>query len=298
MKIIGTPASTLPILAIAALFLSGCHSVVQLLPDHPRQSPSVKMQDVTFHSAALNRDMPYRVYLPATLVPGQKLPVVYLLHGNGGSFQNWSNYSDVAQYAAPDHSSGLILVMAEGGSSYFVNAALKPEDKYEDYFVNDLITDVESRFPAAKGRDNRAIVGVSMGGFAAVKLALARPDLFVFAGAISPAIDVPSRKFSLRRWGQGMRFRTLFGPADSPTRLASDPFRLVQSANPAVTPYIFMTAGEQEPLLDPIRRFASRLHERHFAYEFHTKPGGHDWGEWDSQIPACFDSLLQHLPHQ
>jgi hypothetical protein len=28
---------------------------------------------------------------------------------------------------------------------------------------------------------------------------------------------------------------------------------------------------------------------------FHTKPGGHDWGEWDSQIPGCFESLLQHL---
>jgi enterochelin esterase-like enzyme len=59
-----------------------------------------------------------------------------------------------------------------------------------------------------------------------------------------------------------------------------------------------MTAGEHEPLLEPIRRFASRLHDRHFAYEFHTKPGGHDWNEWDAQIPACFDSLMHHLPSQ
>jgi S-formylglutathione hydrolase FrmB len=185
--------------------------------------------------------------------------------------------------------------MPDGDSSYFVNAALKPEDRYEDYFVNDLITDIESRFPAAKDRESRAIIGVSMGGFAAVKLALSHPNLFVFAGGISPAIDVPSRRFSLRRWGQSMRFRTLFGPAGSQSRKAGDPFVLVQSANPSVTPYIFMTAGEQEPLLDPIRRFASRLHDRHFAYEFHTKPGAHDWNEWDSQIPSCFESLLHHL---
>jgi S-formylglutathione hydrolase FrmB len=292
MKIVRTPRPTLPVVAIVALLLSGCHTSPPAQSDHPRQSPGVKMQDVTFHSVALNRDMPYRVYLPAQLVPGQKLPVVYLLHGNGGSFQNWSNYSDVSHYAAQ----GLILVMPDGDSSYFVNAALKPEDKYEDYFLNDLIFDVESRFPAAKGRDSRAIIGVSMGGFAAVKLALSHPNLFVFAGAISPAIDVPSRRFSFRRWGQSMRFRTLFGPAGSQSRRASDPFVLVQSANPEVTPYIFMTAGEQEPLHDPIHRFASRLEGRHFAYEFHTKPGGHDWNEWDSQIPACFESLLQHLP--
>ena len=249
------------------------------------------MQDVTFHSAALNRNMPYRVYLPAKLASGQKFSVVYLLHGSGGSFQNWSNYSDVAHYAAQ----GLILVMADGASSYYANAALKPEDRYEDYLVTDLISDVETRFPAATGRQNRAIVGVSMGGFAAIKLALARPDLFIFAGGISPAIDVPSRRFSWRRWGQSMRFRTIFGPSGSQSRQSSDPFVLVQSADPARTPYIYLTAETQEPLLDPIRRFTSRLHARHFLYEFHTKPGVHDWNEWDAQIPGCFASLVQRV---
>ena len=125
---------------------------------------------------------------------------------------------------------------------------------------------------------------------------LSRPELFSFAGGISPAIDVPSRRFTARRWWQSVRFRTIFGPDGSQSRQSRDPFRLVQSANPAVTPYIYLTAGEQEPLLEPNRRFASRLRERNFAYEFHTKPGGHDWGEWDSQIPGCFESLFHHLP--
>jgi S-formylglutathione hydrolase FrmB len=42
-----------------------------------------------------------------------------------------------------------------------------------------------------------------MGGFGAVKLALDHPELFAFAGAISPAIDVPSRPFSIKRIRQG-----------------------------------------------------------------------------------------------
>jgi S-formylglutathione hydrolase FrmB len=278
-------------MALVFLFLSGCHSAPQLLPDIPRQFPGVAMQDVTFFSLALNRNMPYRVYLPAKLVAGRRLPVIYLLHGSGGSFQNWSNYSDVGNYAAH----GLILVMVEGGSSYYVNAALKPDDKYEDYVIHDLIADVEARFPAASGRDNRAIVGVSMGGYAAVKLALSHPDLFVFAGAISPAIDVPSRRFSWRRWGQSLRFRTLFGPDGSSTRTAADPFQMVRSANPAQAPYLYLTAGQQEPLLEPIRRFANLTRDRQFNREFHTKPGIHDWTQWDAQLPGCFDSLLSHL---
>ena len=283
--------STVLALGLVALSLGGCRTPQLLQADHPRFVPGVTVQDVNFFSAALQRQMPYRVFLPAKLVPGQKLPVVYLLHGGNGGYRDWSNDSDVSQYAAR----GLILVMVEGAFSYYMNAVGKPEDKYEDYLVNDLISDVEARFPAARGRENRAIVGISMGGFAAIKLALSRPELFVFVGAISPSIDILHRRFSIRRTGEWWRIRTIFGPDGSKSRQSRDPFLLVQSANPAVTPYIYLTAGELEPLLEPNRRFAARLREYHFAYEFHTKPGGHDWGEWDSQIPGCFESLLQHI---
>jgi len=249
------------------------------------------MQDMTFHSTALGRDMPYRVFLPASLIAGEKLPVVYLLHGGGGGFRDWSNDFDVAQYARR----GLILIMPEGNSSYYMNAVGATQDKFEDYITQDLIADVEARFPVKKDRNSRAVVGVSMGGFAAIKYGLTRSDLFVFAGAISPAIDVPSRHFSLRHTDQWWRFREIFGPLGSKERQARDPFVLVQFANPRVTPYIYMTAGEQEALLGPIRRFAVRLKQGNFAYEFHTKPGGHDWTEWDEQIPGCFTSLFTRL---
>jgi S-formylglutathione hydrolase FrmB len=134
-----------------------------------------------------------------------------------------------------------------------------------------------------------------MGGYAAVELALTRPELFGFAGAISPAIDVPSRRFSWKRWGQWSRFRTIFGEWGSATRRAEDPFVLVGSADPDKTPYLYVTAGEQEALLEPNKQFAARLKARGFAYEFHTKPGGHDWGEWDAQIPGCFAELMERM---
>jgi putative tributyrin esterase len=249
------------------------------------------MLDVSFHSAALARDMPYRVFLPAMLPAGQKLPVIYLLHGGGGGFHDWSNYSDIAKFAQRN----VILVMPEGDSSYFMNEVEAKQDRYEDYVTKDLIEDIDSHFPASTDRKDRAILGVSMGGFAAIKYALTHPDLFAFAGAISPAIDVPSRRFSWKHADQWWKFRRIFGPVGSQDRLARDPFALVLGANTQRTPYIYLTAGEQEPLLEPIRRFAARLRERGFAYEFHTISGGHDWGEWNKQIPECFTSLFQHL---
>ncbi len=277
--------------ALAALgAVAGCHRGQLAFTDHPRSFAGVANRDVTFYSAALGRNMQYRVYLPDDSTTGTRLPAVYLLHGCGTSFRDWSNYSDVGTYAAK----GLVLVMVDGACSYYMNSALDAKDRYEDYFVHDLIADAESRFPIAPGRENRAVVGVSMGGYAAVKLALTRPDLFAFAGAISPAVDVPSRSFSIRRWSQSMRFRTIFGPEGSDTRVQSDPFVLVKTADPSRTPYLYITAGDQEALLAPIRRFVTLLKQRNYAYEFHSKPGGHDWTEWDSQIPGCFESLLSH----
>lgn len=249
------------------------------------------MQDVTFHSAALNRDMPYRVFLPAQVEAGTVLPVVYLLHGGNGSFRDWSNDSTVSMYAAK----GLILVMPEGGFSYYMNAAERPSERFEDYIFDDLISDVESRFPAAKTREKRAVIGISMGGFAAIKIALTRPQLFSFAGAFSPSIDITHRHFNVRRWGEWLRVRTIFGPWGSEARSSRDPLTLIKSADPEKVPFIYLTAGQNEPLLDPDRAFADRLRSLHFRHEFHTQPGGHDWGEWNRQIPGCFESLLARL---
>jgi S-formylglutathione hydrolase FrmB len=280
--------------ALAALAaFAGCHRGQLTEIARPRSFLGVASRDVSFYSSALNRNMTYGVYLPKSSDGGTRFPVVYLLHGCGGRFRDWASYSDVGSYAAK----GLILVMVDGDCSYYMNAALDAQDRYEDYFVHDVLADAESRLPVLPGREHRAVVGVSMGGLAAVKLALARPDLFAFAGAISPAIDVPSRRFSWSRWSQSMRFRRIFGPTGSETRTHSDPFILVKTAESANTPYLYITAGEQEPLLSPIRRFVALLKQRNYAYEFHTKPGGHDWNEWASQVHGCLDSLMAHVQH-
>jgi len=266
--------------------LSSCRRAEPPTPmDHPRLIPGVALQDVIFHSTALNREMPYRVILPRSVSAGQKLPVVYLLHGGGGSFRDWSNYSDVAQFAAH-----LILVMPEAGSSYYTNSATRPGHRYEDYIVHDVVADVERRFPVADG-SRRSIVGVSMGGYGAVKIAFKRPDLFVFAAGLSPALDVPSRPFSVKRIGQWRFHSSIFGPWQSSTRRENDPFILVRSADPGRTPYLFLTCGEQEGFLPFMRRFAGTLKERRFRYEFHTRPGGHDWNQWNAWLNDLFHTL-------
>jgi len=273
------------------LSVSGCHQGAPVHPDHPYVVSDVVVKDIVFHSAALNRDMPYRVFLPEYVKDGTSLPVVYLLHGGNGSYRDWSDNSTVSRYAAQ----GLILVMPEGEFSYYMNAAEDPAARFEDYTFRDLINDVESRFPAANTRDKRAIIGISMGGFAAIKIALTRPELFSFGAALSPPIDIAHRQFRLRRWGEWWRIRRIFGPYGSEQRRSRDPLSIIQSADHDKTPFLYITAGQNEPLLKPVRSFAEHLSTLRFQSEFHTKPGGHDWNEWNSQLDGCFRSLAQHI---
>jgi enterochelin esterase-like enzyme len=133
--------------SIALLLITACNKKQQPAPDHPRLTPKVVMRDVTFHSAALDRNMQYRVILPVSISEGQKLPVVYLLHGGGGNFRDWSNYSDVGRFAEQ----GIVLVMPQGDDSYYTNSVERPQDRYEDYIVNDVISDVGSKFPVSLG---------------------------------------------------------------------------------------------------------------------------------------------------
>ncbi len=285
---------TRPSLLVCSLLVlaAACQAKAALPPpDRPRLTPNVRTQDVTFHSSSLQRDMPYRVILPANVPSDKKLPVLYLLHGGGGGFRDWSNYSDVARFAE----AGIILVMPDGNSSYYVNAAERPKERYEDYITEDLIADVEKRFPVAPGRANRAIAGSSMGGFGAVTLALKHPDLFVFAGGLSSAVDVPSRPFSIKRIGQYRGHARIFGPWGRDTRRANDPFVLVKSADPGGTPYLYLACGEQEGLFPANKRFAAILQKRGFQYEFLPGPGGHDWNQWNRRLPDLFVSLRQHL---
>jgi S-formylglutathione hydrolase FrmB len=276
----------------ALLFLVACREKAKDAgPDFPRLTPKVTLRDVTFHSGALNRDMTYRVVLPTGIAAGQKLPAVYLLHGGGSNFRAWSNYSDVARYAER----GLILIMPEGHDSYYTNSVEHPQDRYEDYVVNDLISDVEGRFPVASVRANRAIVGISMGGFGAVKLAFRHPELFAFAGGISPAIDVPSRPFSVKRPLQWHYHRSIFGAWGGQAQRDNDPFVLALSSDPAKTPYLFLTCGEQEGLLPANRKFAALLAQRQIGHEFHVVPGCHNWTQWNERLDSCFHSLLEHM---
>ena len=245
------------------------------------------LHDTTFHSEALGRDVTYRVIAPASFQAEQRVRIVYLLHGLGRDFREWSEWSSIAELAAK----GYVLVMPEGGASFYVNSAMVPQDRYEDFITHDLIGDAEKGLPRPVEPLDRAIVGVSMGGYGAIVLSLKHPGLYGFAGALSPPVEVTARPFRLLKLSNSLGFRRVFGPAGSATRIADDPFMLERKAEAGRTTFLFLSAGESEPLLEPIKRFEVLLQARNISHEFRTQPGGHDWAQWNAQLPELIKSL-------
>ena len=244
-------------------------------------------QTRTFYSAALSRKVTYRIIVPAHLPPGP-VSVLYLLHGAGGSADDWADHSDIASLLP-----GSVLVMPFGANSYFMNSATHPEDRYEDFITRDLIADAERSLPARPRR--RAIAGVSMGGCAAIVLALRHADLFPFAAGLSPAVDVPERAFNWHRPLASLNLRNIYGPPGSAIRSVEDPFKLAAAIDPKVAPYLFLSTGE-EPLEEPIQRFVNLVQRHALPYEFHKQPGGHGWAQWNSQLPALVQALHMKQP--
>jgi len=109
------PSSLLATLCIFGI--TGCHH--PLTPDKPQLTPQVRLIDTTFYSAILARDMHLRLIVPAAYASNQKLPVVYLLHGAGADYRDWSNNSDIAAFAAQN----IILVMPDEAGAYYINEA-------------------------------------------------------------------------------------------------------------------------------------------------------------------------------
>ena len=149
--------------------------------------PSV--ETIQFRSNLVSATLPYNVILP----PGYRAasttryPVLYLLHGWAGHYTDWITRTQVADYAAQH---GLIVVMPEGNDSWYVDSGGVVTDKYETYILKELIPDVDKRFRTIQSRYGRAVAGLSMGGYGAIKYGLKYPGTFEFAASISGAFGV------------------------------------------------------------------------------------------------------------
>ena len=248
-------------------------------------------------SAALGRTMNYRVLLPESYEGSLKrYPVLYLLHGLGGDYKDWTSRSNLAEHS---RTLPLIIVMPDGENQWYTNAA-DGSARFEDYILTDLQTDVVKKFRTVNSRYGRSIAGLSMGGFGALKLALKRPAAFAVAGSFSGALNVTRAGELEARIGQteADRMQKIFGPAGSETRKTNDVFALADALKPAGAPYLYLDCGIADGLIIANREAVAALHKSGAAYEYHEVAGAHTWDYWDRRIQEFLPTLMKKLANQ
>jgi putative tributyrin esterase len=265
----------------------------------PVYAPRITVRDATFHSASLQRDMKYRIVLPAGYDgSAQRYPVLYLLHGLTGSYVDWESrtHLDTDAAALP-----LIIVMPDADDSWYTNSAANPQDRFEDYIAKDLVAEVDKTYRTIQTRHARAIGGLSMGGYGAMKLALKYPQLFIFAASFSGALDAANPQFKIPFGDKfNQQLLAIYGPPDNPARAQNNVYELARKANPAALPYLWIVCGTEDGLLAPNHEFVNLLDERKIAHYYAESAGGHSWQYWDEQLPlmltTLFDRYLRPRP--
>jgi endo-1,4-beta-xylanase len=141
-----------------------------------------------YYSQSMKTEVGYNIYLPRGYETGsQRYPVVYWLHGrnNTESSNGYPLHYLVEAVAAGKHPP-MIVVFPNGGSQ--TNYCDSYDGKYmgETTVIKELIPYIDQNYRTIASRENRAIQGMSMGGFGAMRLGVKYPDLFssivAFAG--------------------------------------------------------------------------------------------------------------------
>ena len=252
-------------------------------------------------SKILARSVPYCIVLPASFDADKTkhFPILYELHGLGDNEQFFvhSGLWNLVENQRERHElKDFLIATPAGGASFYINSR-DGKIRYEDFLLQEFFPFIEKKYRALPGRANRAISGVSMGGYGALHLAFRHPQLFSSVSAHSAALIEKLPAFV--NAPQSPRSRILgavFGiPPDIAFWNANSPLTLVRSANLAGLKIYFDCGDEDEYGFDAGAAALDKiLTARKIAHEFHIYPGRHDPGYFAAHIPAslAFHSRL------
>jgi len=267
----------------------------------PLASASGRVECNSIPSKILARNVAYCVVLPASFDADKTkhFPILYALHGLGDNEQFfvhsglWNLIEDLRDRG---ELKDFLIATPGGGASFYINSK-DGRVRYEDFLLQEFFPFLEKRYRVSPGRANRAISGVSMGGYGALHLAFRHPQLFTAVSAHSAALIEKLPNFLGA--AQSPRSRVLGGvfgiPPDIAFWNANSPLVLARSANLAGL-RIYFDCGDQDDYgfesgaaaLDKI------LSARKIAHEFHVYPGRHDPYYFAAHLPAslAFHSRL------
>jgi S-formylglutathione hydrolase FrmB len=238
-------------------------------------------------SHILGNTVHYCVLLPSAYdsARAKRYPVLYFLHGLGENEQTlfktggWNLIEDLRQ----QHKVGdFLIVTPEAKASFYVNSA-DGKVRYSDFFLQEFIPHIEGKYRIRRERSARAISGISMGGYGALRFAFADPNMFSAVSAQSAALITESPQELNAASRSGTPLATVLSLAfGNPINVAhwkeNDPASLARKNKAGISRLaIYFNCGRDDEYGFEAGATAldRQLQEAHIKHEFHLYPGGH-----------------------
>jgi enterochelin esterase-like enzyme len=232
--------------------------------------------DDRLSSPIIGEELPYRVYLPPDYLrsPQRRYPTLYMLHGAGGNYTEWSD-SFLPEQADRMIVSGeippMIIVMPDGGGqTYWANWS-DDGPRWGDYLAEDVVSTIDQRYRTVPSAHARAIGGLSMGGLGALNLAFQHPDLFGSVGGHSPSVRLEPDP-------------ALWFLKDD-NFWWNNPIWLAQHQPGLDTLSIWLDAGDEDVWLPNIEAVHAALVQQGLHTIWHVYPGPHEAEYWIEHVP-------------
>jgi putative tributyrin esterase len=242
---------------------------------------------INYHSHSLQKASSFNIIFPDD--PGIPRPwaAFYLLHGLSDDHTIWMRRTSIERYV---QGLPLVVVMPNGDRGWYTNAV--EGYKYEDDVIKDVVGLVDRTFPVKAEREGRAIGGLSMGGYGAVKLGLKHHETFASVNSHSGAIGFLRGEVKKNK-ELSPEFERIFGekPAGGP----EDPFAILEKIDHGRIPAMRIDCGVDDFLIEQNRDFHKFLEERHVAHEYQEFPGNHNWAYWDEHVQQAIAFHVRNL---
>jgi enterochelin esterase-like enzyme len=218
-----------------------------------------------YQSTSLHSTRRLTVYTP----PGYdgnasaRYPVVYLFHGANADENAWYRLGRVNLILDNLLAAGTarpFIVVMPFGYGVAPGAPAKPGENNEKFgkdLIEDVIPFVQSHYRAVADRNQRAIVGLSMGGGQALSIGLNHLEQFSYVGGFSSGL-APAADF-------GKTYASLIAEP----KVTNQKLRL-----------LWIGCGKEDGVFAASKSFSDFLNAHGISHTFHASSGAHTWMVW------------------
>jgi S-formylglutathione hydrolase FrmB len=233
---------------------------------------------VNIPSIAMKTSFKAIVIKPETYKDKKSFPVVYLLHGHGGSFDNWIRLSPKLKDYADTYQ--LIIVCPDGGKAgWYFDSPIDSSMRYETYISKEVPAYIETNYNTIKDRKARAITGLSMGGHGGLFLGFRHADYFGACGSMSGAlvIDYITRGYGVEKLlGDTIKNRQYY--KDYSIMKEMEKFAKKDSVA------VIIDCGLQDFILEMSRMVHQKMVTLQIPHDYIERPGKHEWRYWANAV--------------